>query len=127
LRELSVEPAGFGVGVTVQLVPSQCSASVERELPLTAWPTATQSLADVQSTAESVLRLAPSTFGVDGTVQAAEADGAAMAAASVTTPKAPVARFHCAPRRFIGAGEPFPRACSAELAAKEWIRCPRFA
>ena len=76
-RELKVELGGLGVGTICQLVPSQRSATVAEVtaggFPKVAWPTAIQEFADEQSTASKLVLGAPSTFGVGGTVQAADA------------------------------------------------------
>ncbi len=82
--ELKVAPGGLGVATILQLVPFQCSASVALPVPgpVVLEPTAMQDVADEQSTANRLLVEAPSTFGVGGTVHAADAaDGARSIAA----------------------------------------------
>lgn len=84
-RELKVELGGLGVGTICQLVPSQRSATVA-EVPaprFVARPTAIHEFADEQSTASKLVLGAPSTFGVGGTVQAADAaEGVSNSAAT---------------------------------------------
>jgi len=74
--ELKVEPGGLGLVTIRQLVPSQRSASVAAVPPgalKVAFPTAMHEFADEQSTALRFVELAPSIFGVGGTVHAADA------------------------------------------------------
>jgi hypothetical protein len=65
-RELRVAPGGLGVVCTVQLVPSQCSASVATPPPDRTLPTAVHDVAAVQDTAARLL--APE-LGVGSAVQ----------------------------------------------------------
>src|SRR5512132_1269315 len=80
-------PGGLGVGTICQSVPFQRSATVA-EVPskaVVARPTAMHEFADEQSTASKLVLNAPSTFGVGGTVQAADATEGVSNSAAVAS------------------------------------------
>jgi hypothetical protein len=85
--EVKVEPGGLGVGTICQLAPSQRSATVTSDSDCppreVAWPTAMHEFADEQSTALRLVLDASATFGVGGTVQAANAAAGVSNSAAV--------------------------------------------
>src|SRR6187397_1426476 len=92
--ETGVALNGSGVGTICQLVPSQRSAAVEyvtvpgpprAPVKTSAEPTARHDLADEQSTALSLVPVAPGAFGVGGTVQAADATEGASSSPTAAT------------------------------------------
>jgi hypothetical protein len=86
--ELKVEPGGLGVDTICQLLPSQRSATVAAVPPgalKVACPTAMHESADAQSTALRLVELAPSTFGVGGTVHAADAAEGVSSSAAIAS------------------------------------------
>jgi hypothetical protein len=89
--ELKVAPGGLGDGTICQLVPFQRSTAVaERRgslipVRVTALPTAMHEFADEHATALRLVSSAPATFGVAGTVQAADATEGANSRATLAT------------------------------------------
>jgi hypothetical protein len=113
---LKVAPGGLGVGTICQLAPSQCSATVAEGVGSlkpagnSAFPTAMHEFAAVQSTALRLVSFAPGTFGVGGTVHAAEAAQgvSSNAAVAIKTRRTGRSDICCQPTPPVWAGQAPP-------------------
>ena len=120
--ELELASGGLGLGTICQLVPSQRSATVVDLNTLNAGvnvalPTAMHELADEQSTALRKVSSAPATFGVGGTVQAADA------AEGVTSSAAVASKVRRTDRSDICSAEATPAVWVGQAAVAYQSRC----